>query len=80
MAVHRILVVEDEVPIRQMIAFNLKRAGFLVDEVGDSQSARVQIANQRPDLLLVDWMLPGSSGLELIRLLRREDDRRRQPR
>lgn len=79
MAVRRILVVEDEVPIRQMIAFNLKRAGFLVDEVGDSQSARVQIANQRPDLLLVDWMLPGSSGLELIRLLRREEASRQIP-
>ena len=69
----RILVVEDEAPIRQMIAFNLTRAGFTVDEVEDSASARVQIADTRPDLVLIDWMLPDFSGLELTRLLRRDE-------
>jgi two-component system phosphate regulon response regulator PhoB len=73
MGVRRILVVEDEEPIRQMIAFNLTRAGFEVDEAEDSSSARLRIADCRPDLLLVDWMLPDSSGLELTRTLRRED-------
>ena len=79
MSVRRILLVEDEVPIRQMIAFNLTRAGFEVDEAGDSASARRQIADSRPDLLLVDWMLPDSSGLELTRTLRREPANRDIP-
>jgi len=69
----RILVVEDEAPIRQMIAFNLSRAGFDVDEAEDTSSARIKIANTRPDLVLIDWMLPDSSGLELTRLLRRDE-------
>ena len=72
MTKQRILVVEDEAPIRQMIVFNLVRAGFDVDEAEDSAGARVRIANARPDLALVDWMLPDSSGLELTRLLRRD--------
>lgn len=72
-------MVEDEAPIRQMIAFNLTRAGFEVDEAGDSASARRQIADVRPDLLLVDWMLPDTSGLELTRTLRREPANRQIP-
>jgi len=75
MAIRRILVVEDEEPIRQMIAFNLSRAGFEVDEADNCNSARLRIADTRPDLLLVDWMLPDSSGLELTRTLRREGDK-----
>ena len=72
MTSRRILVVEDEAAIRQMIAFNLSRAGFDVSEAEDCVSARSSIANQRPDLLLVDWMLPDATGLELTRALRRE--------
>ncbi len=79
MSARRILLVEDEAPIRQMIAFNLTRAGFEVDEAGDSASARRQIADARPDLLLVDWMLPDASGLELTRTLRREPANRQIP-
>jgi two-component system phosphate regulon response regulator PhoB len=79
MAIRRILVVEDEEPIRQMIAFNLSRAGFEVDEAEDCSSARLRIADSRPDLLLVDWMLPDSSGLELTRTLRREEANRDIP-
>jgi two-component system phosphate regulon response regulator PhoB len=79
MAVRRILVVEDEEPIRQMIAFNLSRAGFEVDEAENCKSARLRIADARPDLLLVDWMLPDSSGLELTRMLRREEANRDIP-
>jgi two-component system phosphate regulon response regulator PhoB len=63
MAAHKILIVEDEKPIREMIAFNLVRAGFEVDQAENSLSARHLIANSRPDLVLVDWMLPDSSGL-----------------
>jgi two-component system, OmpR family, phosphate regulon response regulator PhoB len=68
----QILIVEDERPIREMIAFALKRSGFEVREAEDSRSARVQLADRRPDLLLVDWMLPDMSGLELTRLVKRE--------
>ena len=79
MSARRILVVEDEAPIRQMIAFNLSRAGFEVEEAEDCSSARLRIADSRPDLMLVDWMLPDSSGLELTRTLRREEANRAMP-
>ncbi len=69
----RILVVEDEPPVRQMIAFNLHRAGFDVDEAGDCATARTRIADNQPDLVLVDWMLPDQSGLELTRSLKRDE-------
>ena len=69
----RILIVEDEAPVRQMIAFNLHRAGFAIDEAGDCATARGCLADNVPDLLLVDWMLPDSSGLELTRSLKRDE-------
>lgn len=67
-----ILVVEDETAVRQMIAFSLSRAGFEVQEAGDVAAARSCIADSRPDLVLVDWMLPDATGLELTRLLKRD--------
>jgi two-component system, OmpR family, phosphate regulon response regulator PhoB len=67
----QILVVEDEKPIRDMIAFGLRRAGFEVMEAEDASGARGAIADRRPDLLLVDWMLPDQSGLDLTRAIRR---------
>jgi len=65
-----ILVVEDEAPIREMLRFALERAGFRVSEAGDAQAARLQMAASRPDLILMDWMLPGVSGVELSRELK----------
>jgi len=76
MTTQKVLVVEDEAPIRQMIAFNLMRAGYEVSEAGDCHDARASIADDRPDLVLVDWMLPDSSGLELTRMLRRDESYR----
>jgi two-component system phosphate regulon response regulator PhoB len=70
----QILIVEDEKPIRDMIAFGLRRAGFDVREVEDCAAARASIADVRPDLLLVDWMLPDQSGLELTRSVKRNKD------
>jgi len=70
----RILVVEDEKPIRDMIAFGLKRAGYEVTEAPDCRTARGQIVDALPDLMLVDWMLPDMSGLELIRALKKSKD------
>lgn len=75
----RVLVVEDDGAIRQMLAFNLTRAGFEVDEAEDCSTARRRIADARPDLLLVDWMLPDASGLELTRALRRDEAHREIP-
>ena len=68
----KVLIVEDETPIREMIAFHLGRAGFDTLEAGDSRRARELLADERPDLALVDWMLPDMSGLELTRMLRRD--------
>jgi len=70
----QILIVEDEKPIRDMIAFGLRRAGFEVREAEDCAAARASIADARPDLLLVDWMLPDQSGLELTRAVKRSKD------
>ena len=79
MTTKHILIVEDERPIREMIAFGLKRAGFEVREAEDSRTARSALADRRPDLMLVDWMLPDTSGLELTRALKRERETRDLP-
>jgi two-component system phosphate regulon response regulator PhoB len=67
-----VLVIDDEQAVRQMVAFNLEREGYQVRQAADTIAARSQIADVRPDLLLLDWMLPGMSGLEFARALRRE--------
>jgi two-component system phosphate regulon response regulator PhoB len=72
MTASKILIVEDEVPIREMIAFHLGRAGYETLEAGDCRSARQLLADERPDLALIDWMLPDMSGLELTRTLKRD--------
>ncbi len=74
-----ILIVEDEHAIRQMIAFGLRRAGFDVREAADCREARQSLADQRPDLMLVDWMLPDMSGLELTRAVKRDRQTRELP-
>jgi len=68
----KILVVEDERAIRDMLAFNLGRAGYEVRPVGDGREARAAIADGHPDLVVMDWMLPDVSGLELTRQLKRD--------
>jgi two-component system phosphate regulon response regulator PhoB len=79
MSAKQILIVEDERPIREMIAFGLKRAGFEVREAEDCRAARSALADRRPDLLLVDWMLPDTSGLEFTRALKRDRETRDLP-
>ena len=69
---NKILIVEDEQPIREMIAFHLTRAGFETIEAADCRAARGLLADERPDLALIDWMLPDMSGLELTRMLKRD--------
>lgn len=72
MAANKILIVEDETAIREMIAFHLVRAGFETLEAADCRSARRLLADEQPDLALIDWMLPDMSGLELTRMLKRD--------
>lgn len=72
LASDKILIVEDEQPIREMIAFHLSRAGYTTLEAADCRQARELLADERPVLALVDWMLPDMSGLELTRMLRRD--------
>lgn len=79
MADKRILIVEDERPIREMIAFGLKREGYRVQEAANCAEARTAIADHLPDLLLLDWMLPDMSGLEFARLLKRQEGSRELP-
>jgi len=73
MSAQRILVVEDDEGIRRMIMFNLERAGFDAIEASDCRSARVAVMDQRPDLVLLDWMLPDQNGPEFARSLRRDE-------
>lgn len=79
MTAQRILVVEDDDAIREMIRFNLNRSGYEVIEAGDCKAARVLIAEQLPDLILLDWMLPDTSGVEFARSLRRDEISRQIP-
>ena len=68
-----ILIVDDEAPIREMIAVALEMAGYECLEAGNSQEALAVIVDRKPDLLLLDWMLPGSTGIELARRLKRDE-------
>jgi two-component system phosphate regulon response regulator PhoB len=75
----RILVVEDEQPIREMVGFALKKAGLIFEEAADAEQALIAVASNPPDLMLLDWMLPGMSGIDLARRLRKDDITARLP-
>ncbi len=68
----RILVVEDEAPIREMVCFVLEQNGFHPIEAEDYGAAVGLMAEPFPDLVLLDWMLPGGSGIQFIKHMRRE--------
>lgn len=67
-----VLVVDDEAAIREMIQFALERARMTVSTAGDAQEALLRISENRPDIILMDWMMPGVSGIELTRRLRKD--------
>lgn len=67
----RVLVVEDEMEIRQLIVMHLRREGFEVDELSDGEQARQVLSTNTYDLVILDWMLPSLSGLEICRWLRK---------
>lgn len=68
-----ILIVDDEAPIRDMIRMGLEMAGYDCIEAADGQQAHAMIIDAKPDLVLLDWMMPGTSGVELLRRLRRDE-------
>ncbi len=74
----KILIVEDETAIREMIAFTLQQDGYAVLEAADSREGMERMAD-KPDLILLDWMLPGLSGVEFARRLRRDEESRNVP-
>lgn len=75
----RILVVEDEVPLATLLVYNLEAEGYQVEHVDNGDEAELRIAESPPDLMLLDWMLPGVSGLEICRRLRARDTARDMP-
>ncbi|HET9147929.1 MAG TPA: phosphate regulon transcriptional regulator PhoB [Acetobacteraceae bacterium] len=74
-----VLVVEDEAPLVTLLRYNLEKQGFRVDEAGDGGEALARIAEAPPDLVLLDWMLPTLSGLEICRQIRRRPATRNLP-
>lgn len=74
-----ILVVEDEAPIREMLKFALERADFRVTLAANAAEGRLRIADAQPDLILLDWMMPGVSGIEFSRELKNNPTTRDVP-
>ncbi|WP_417529979.1 phosphate regulon transcriptional regulator PhoB [Marinobacter lipolyticus] len=68
-----VLIVDDEAPIREMIAVALEMADYDYLEASDALEAHALIVDKQPDLVLLDWMLPGTSGVELARRLKKEE-------
>lgn len=79
MAQKKVLVVDDESAIRDMLRVALEMAEYAVLEASNAQEAHSLIIDKKPDLVLLDWMLPGTSGVELARRLRREEVTRETP-
>jgi two-component system phosphate regulon response regulator PhoB len=75
----RILITEDEAALVALLRYNLEKEGYEVDEAGDGQECLVKVAENPPDLILLDWMLPHLSGLEVCRQLRRNPESRNIP-
>jgi two-component system phosphate regulon response regulator PhoB len=74
-----VLIVEDEAPLVTLLRYNLEKEGFAVCSAADGEEALLQIAENRPDAVLLDWMLPLVSGLEVCRQIRRSPASRSLP-
>ena len=74
-----VLIIEDEAPLVAMLRYNLEKEGFEVSEAGDGEEALLRIAEEKPDVVLLDWMLPLVSGLEVCRQIRRAPSSRSLP-
>ena len=75
----RVLIVEDEAPLVTLLRYNLEKEGFDVSEAADGEEALVRIAEHQPDIVLLDWMLPLVSGIEVCRQIRRVPQTRTLP-
>ncbi|WP_111978394.1 phosphate regulon transcriptional regulator PhoB [Algibacillus agarilyticus] len=75
----RILIVEDEAPIREMLSFVLEQKGFQVDEAEDYHEALSKVAEPYPDLILLDWMIPGGSGIQVAKQIKSDEFTRNIP-
>lgn len=74
-----ILIVEDEEPIQILLTYNLQAEGFRVRATVNGEDVAHLVSEERPDLILLDWMLPGISGIEVCRLLRSRPETRDIP-
>lgn len=74
-----VLVIEDEPPLAELVSYNLKSGGFRTLLVGDGEEAMLLIEEEEPDLIILDWMLPGLSGIEICRRLREKKSTRALP-
>ncbi|GEO13990.1 phosphate regulon transcriptional regulator PhoB [Microvirga aerophila] len=75
----RVLIVEDEEPLTLLLRYNLESEGYEVDSVGRGDEAEIRLREQIPDIVLLDWMLPGLSGIELCRRIRVRPETERLP-
>jgi two-component system phosphate regulon response regulator PhoB len=75
----RILIVEDEIDAALLLTYNLEAEGYAVDSVARGDEAELRLAENAPDLLILDWMLPGVSGIEICRRLRAREATRTLP-
>src|SRR5687768_13200530 len=75
----RILIVEDEEPLTLLLRYNLEAEGYDVDTVARGDEADTHLKEKTPDLVVLDWMLPGLSGIELCRRLRTRPETRSLP-
>lgn len=75
----KILVIEDEAPIREMLGYTLMKEGYVFREAADVEQARPLLASEKPDLVLLDWMLPGMNGADYARRIRNNPDTRDIP-
>ncbi|MFG1297841.1 MULTISPECIES: phosphate regulon transcriptional regulator PhoB [Xanthobacter] len=75
----RILIVEDEEPLTLLLRYNLESEGYAVENVGRGDDAETRLRESVPDLVILDWMLPGLSGIELCRRLRTRPETERLP-
>lgn len=75
----RVLIVEDESALVELLRYNLEAEGFAVTVAGTGEQAELALAEDKPDLVLMDWMLPGVSGIELTRRLRARPETRSVP-
>ena len=75
----RILIVEDEEPLVRLLRYNLQAEGYVVDSAGNGEEAEFKLAEEVPDLVVLDWMIPNVSGIELCRRLRANPDTAKLP-